>query len=370
MKKIIVLLLSLSVITFCTGQVLINYQLPATGTYLKSQLWNFSVVNSGSTNINVRFNISFTDAVNGQRVFTASSGIYTLSQQVTQLQASSLTPIIYNMVNTAYHIDMGPDGFLPVGQFEVCIEAVQINNDLATKIGEDCANIEVEPASPPVLITPAADEIIYEKRPFFSWVPPVPASSFNNLDYTFLMVSIQGLQSAGDALQQNIPVYAQQGIKTTSFLYPPGLSPLDTSVIYAWQVSATSSGNSIVKSDIFMFKVAEYSADTSKVIQAEFYSPLKRENDASYTIAGNSIRFEYLNETNDSVATINISDISGRDKSVVQLSSVVKLKFGQNFIRHDISALSGLISKHVYLLELTNSKEEHWFLKFEYRKTD
>jgi hypothetical protein len=370
MKKIICLLFTVVTVHFSKAQVVLNFQLPPAGITLKNQLWNFTVLNSGPNNINVRMELVFSDPSSGQRIFTGTSAIYTLTQNVTQFQAGDLMPIGYNVLNSSYNIDVNPDGFLPIGQFEVCMAVFQINPETLDKIAEDCTTIEIEPISPPLLTEPANEELSYNKRPFFSWLPPAPANGFNNLSYDFSIVEVGSIQSPADAIQQNIPLFSQEGISTNSMLYPATLSELDTAKLYAWQVAARSSNNAIAKSEIFTFKVRDYNLDTTRLIAHDFYVPLKMVNDASFTSFGNQVKFEYLNELNDSSARISIQDVSEANNSVAADSASVHLSFGQNFITKDITGFSGLISKHIYLLELINSKQEHWYLKFEYRKPD
>ena len=217
MKKTVCSLLMLFIMHFCNGQVLLTSQIPPSGVCLKSQLWNFSIVNSGASNIIIQINLSFRDASNGERIFTASSGYYTVTQPVTQLQAYNLIPIVYTIINNAYNVDANPDGFLPIGQFEVCLEVTQIIGDMVSTLAEDCTTIEVEPISPPILINPVNEDSSYNKRPFFSWLPPAPITGFNNLSYDFSLVSVENIQSPGDAIQQNIPLFFEAGISTNSF---------------------------------------------------------------------------------------------------------------------------------------------------------
>ena len=109
MKKIVCSLLLSLLMHFSDGQVILTSQIPASGVYLKNQLWNFSIVNSGGANIIIQIKLSFTDVSNGQKIFTATSGYYTLTQPVTQLQANNLRPIVYNVVNNSYNVDANPE---------------------------------------------------------------------------------------------------------------------------------------------------------------------------------------------------------------------------------------------------------------------
>lgn len=370
MKKIIMLLALITGHWIANGQVLINPQLPPAGIFLKSQLWNFSITNMSAQPINVKIELVLTDAANGQRVMTATSGIVALTQQITQLQAANLNPIVYNVVDNAYNIDVNPNGFLPVGRFEVCYAVIQVHVDLADKLAEECETIEVEPISPPVLIQPADGEQIDNARPLFTWLPPAPIASFNNLKYDWVLVEVIGAQTPSEAILNNFPLHTQQNLSANSILYPPAVPALDTGKTYAWQVSAKSNSSAIAKSEVFSFTVKKTLTDTVAARKnSGYYVPLRRENDGAYAIMNGGVSFKYLNEINDTLAVIAIRDISGTNRaSLLEAGAKLKLKLGDNYITIDLANSVGLKHKHFYLLELINSKQEHWYLKFEYRK--
>jgi hypothetical protein len=369
MKKMMISLLLLMGLLSASGQVLLNLQLPPSGIYLKSQLWNFSVINTSGQPISVKIEMTFIDAANGQRIMTASSGIVLLTQQVTQLQSANLTPIVYSIINNSYNIDTNPNGFLPVGRFDVCFAVMQVNQDVTDKLAEECETIEVEPASPPILVEPADGNQSDVTRPFFTWVPPAPVASFNNLVYDWVLVQVQGNQTPADAILQNAPIHAQQNIAVNSLLYPASLPQLESDKTYAWQVAAKSANNAIAKSDIYTFTVRYFTPDTLQRQGGNgYYVPLKRENDAAYSICTGMLRYEYLNEINDTTAKISICEITGTARTRINLQTdMVKLKFGYNYLVTDLFNNSGMIDKHIYLVELINSKQERWYLKFEYR---
>ena len=369
MKKMTILVVLLLGLLSAGGQVLLNLQLPPSGIYLKSQLWNFSVINTSGQPISIKIEMTFTDAANAQRIMTASSGIVTLTQQVTQLQSANLVPIVYSIINNTYNIDTNPNGFLPVGRFDVCFAVMQVNLDVTDKLAEECETIEVEPASPPILVEPADGDQSDVTRPFFTWVPPAPLASFSNLRYDWILVEVQGNQTPADAIQQNLPVYAQQDLAVSSLLYPASLPELGTNKTYAWQVAAKSSNNAIAKTDIWTFTVKQYTPDTVQNRDSKgYYVPLKRENDAAYTTSTGLVRYEYLNEINDTAARISICEITGTARTPVNLNTnQVKLRYGYNYLLTNLMSNSDMKDKHIYLLELINSKQERWYLKFEYR---
>lgn len=355
-------------VNYCSGQIAINFQLPYSGIYTKNQLWNFSVVKTEQININMSIEIIVTDAATGQTVLTGRSGYYLMTQNFAQLQAANLSPIVYTVVNSAYNIDASPEGMLPIGKFAVCC-VVYFENGISKGDG-DCTSIEVEPMSPPMLISPADNEVSDIRRPFFSWLPPAPVTGFNNLTYDFSLVTVESLQTPVDAIQNNLPFFYQNNLNANTLAFPSSLADLDTSKLYAWQVSANSANNPVAKSEVFTFKVRQYDLDTVQLkVPADYYAPLKKENDATCYLFDNEVKYQYLNELNDSTCYFSIYDISGSlPKSVVRGATLQHLKFGQNFILLNISSYSNITTKHVYLLELVNSKREKWYLKFEYRK--
>lgn len=367
MRKLL-LLPMLLLTAWCSGQVLISFQVPPSGIYTKSQLWNFSVVNTEQSGVNIFIEIIVTDIANNQTVFVGRSGIYTLTQNFAQLQAGNLSPIVYSSVNSAYNIDANPDGFMPIGKFSVCC-AVYMENG-GPKGDGDCTTVEVEPLSPPLLVAPADQEVSGNRRPFFTWIPPTPAIGFNNLTYDFSLVTVESLQTPIEAIQQNMPLHYQNNLPENSMAFPASLADLDTSKLYAWQVSANSSNNPVAKSEVFTFKVEQYDLDTVQLkVPADYYVPLKKENDATCYLFGNEVKFQYHNESNDSTCYLSIYDISGSvPKTVVQGSTELHLKFGQNFIAFSVKDYPNILNKHIYLIELVNSKQEKWHLKFDYRK--
>jgi hypothetical protein len=367
MKKLIFLNLSLFVLSWCQAQVVVNIQLPATGLTLKSQLWNLSLVNTGQE-MNVQIEMTMTDASNSQRVLTAVSRIFKLQRGAKQVQVSDLLPIVYTPGSPGYNVDARPDGFLPIGIFHVCYGITVYINDRTEQLTEDCETIEIEPISPPQLVLPADNEHVDLTRPFFTWLPPTPFNLFNNLVYDWVLVEVQPMQSAADALQQNIPVLTQQNIAYASLQYPLSAPELDSSKLYAWRVTAKNNLSPIAVSEVWLFKVKQYGIDATTRKTAGSYSRLRRMEDASYIISNGIVRFEHLNELANSEATISIYDVSHPKRRELSLDSTnYALKYGQNFIEINLDENSKLTDRHVYLLELTNARNERWYLKFEYR---
>jgi hypothetical protein len=370
MQKPILLVIAFLLSLSLPAQVIVNVQLPAGGIHLKSQLWSMSLVNTSTLEPNVTVEVLLTDVATNQPVLSGISRIIKLKKGVTQITAASATPITYNVLNAGYNVDANPMGFLPIGIFNICYRVTNLDGDQHDRLTEDCETLEIEPLGPPMLMLPFDEDEIETTRPLFSWIAPSPQSMFYNVLYDLTLVEVLPTQLGSDAIQQNIPILTQQNIGITTHPYPAGYPELDSTKTYAWQITAKSNVSPIAKSEIWVFKIRKSVAETGMVVRGHFYAKLSRQNDAAYVISPGVVRYEYNNEQNDAAVQLRLFDISNSRKEISLDSSEYAVKFGQNLAALDLSDVSGLVQGHIYLLELTNSKNEKWYLKFEFRKPD
>ena len=350
------------------AQVILNLQLPPMGLTVKPQLWNMSLVNTGTVNFDVRVEVVLTDVSTGQRVLTGTSTIFSLPKGVKQVRMADVVPVTYSIGNPGYMVDPGQDGFLPVGVFTVCYSVVTVG-EVPEKLSEECETVEVEPVSPPQLVMPADNEELVVTRPVFAWLPPAPYNSPNSLLYDWLLVEVQPTQSAADAIQQNIPVLARGNVSFTSFQYPLSMAELDTAKTYAWRITAKNNSSAIANSEVWTFRIKKDNPDSKTNTPTAYFARLHKEEGAAYVLCNGILRFEYTNEINSNEVGIKIIDISSAArKQIVLDSSTYTVRMGQNFMQLDLRDTPGMISKHMYLLELRNAKQEKWYLRFEYRK--
>jgi hypothetical protein len=223
MRKIILTHVFTCLLFITKAQVLVNLQLPQAGLQVKSQLWNMSLVNTGSEVLNIKLDMTLTDVATGQMVLSGSSRIFSLPAGAKQIQISDLVPIQYNVLNGTYNINTNPNGFLPVGIFNACFSILKRNSETLDKISEDCETIEVEPASPPFLSMPDDGSAIDQSRPLFTWLPPSPAYLFNNLKYELKLVEVNNNQNPADAIQNNLALVQQSYISNNTYQYPSSL---------------------------------------------------------------------------------------------------------------------------------------------------
>jgi len=368
MKQKLLLILVLLAGWRLQAQVVVTLQLPPLGLTIKPQLWNMSFINTSGASMAVAIQMVMTDAGTGQTVLTATTPSVILPAGTKVINASMVSPVTYT-AGAGYNIDANPNGFLPVGVYNICYTVTRWTNDVSDQVADECVTAEVEPISPPQLIQPGDSDRVIVRRPFFTWLPPTPYNSFSNLLYDLLLVEVQPTQSGADAIQQNVPVYLQSNLSFTSLQYPLSMPELDTGKMYAWRVTAKNNLSPIANSEVWSFKIQQPVSDTVHASSKGLYVPLRREQDASYAISGSTLRFLYLNELNSSSVQIKITDISKSTQQEVLLdSSALAIKYGANYMDLDLGN-SGLGDKHMYLLTLVNDRNERWFLKFEYRRS-
>jgi hypothetical protein len=369
------LILALSFTLFClfsTSQITINPQLPPIGMTLKSQLWNLSLVNSTGSGLNVQIQLVATDVSSNQTVFTAQSRSFYLPPSAKQVTGSDLQPITYSGLNPSYPIDGNPNGFLPIGIFNFCYTVTSQGGHDNRSFDEACDQVQIEPLSPPMLVTPSDSEYVDNSRPLFIWIPPVPNNLFSNLSYDYHLVEVEPTQSAADAVQQNIPVLYQSNIKSTNLQYPLSAPALDSSKLYAWQIVAKNNSSPVGTSEAWAFRLKKDSiAIKIKTPPPSYYSQLSREVGSKPGICSGVLHFAYLEETNAKSVHIEILDITKSRQISVQLDSTeYQVRYGDNLLNLDLTNNADMTNKHVYLLELVNARQEHWYLKFEYLKQD
>ncbi len=371
MKKISLYVLALLCCVGLKAQVIITPQLQQVGITLKSQLWNAAISNTGTTTLQVKLNVLLTDVSNGQQVLSATTTIFSLPQGVKILQYSDVTPVVYTVLNANYNIDASPNGFLPVGNFDVCYSILQQTPETFETIAEECVPIEVEPLSPPLLNLPSDEAEIEEVHPLLNWLPPTPISFFSNLSYDVKLVEVLNTQNSVDAIAQNTPIFYQSNYSTTSLLYPSSLPPLDTGKLYAWQVAAKNNGVFVANSEVWTFRVKLFSQDNYVYQRETPYFKLKQEAATDYFVAQGLLKFVYTNDINDTQAHLTIYDITNGQRIKINLPSpIIRVHYGQNFIDYPVSELSGIIDGHYYQVEVVSSKGAIWQGRFEYKQNN
>ena len=369
MRKIIFTILVLFLVSFAEAQVLINLQLPQVGMQMKSQLWSMALINSGNSSISLKVDMVMTDISTGQVCLSGSTSVFILTSGTRQIQITDIVPIQYNVFNTVYNVDASPEGFLPLGTFNICYSVLRNDYETISKIAEECETIIVEPSSPPFLNFPDDQSLTDQTRPLFSWLPPTPINLFNNLSYEFRLVELLNNQNSADAIQSNMPVLMQANISDPFLQYPFSLTELDTAKSYAWQVKAQSNMSAVSNSEIFSFKVKNF--QTTSLPLGNVYAKLGTIDNVPLTYCNGVLKYEYVNVHNNAVINLELTDLtSNANKKIMLEENEQEVGYGQNFLTLDLINNSSLSSDHTYLLLVTGAKGEAQAVKFIYKKAD
>lgn len=344
-----------------SAQVNMTAQIPPEGVLLKAQLWNILLVSVSNAPVSVKVILRLSDAGSGQPLLTGISSTILLTKGAKQLQAGDASPVQYEYLSDA--IDRSTNGLLPAGNYRACYSLIIGKGDLAA---EDCVPFSVSPVGPPLLNTPADQSIIETYNPQFSWIPPSPVSIFNNLNYELLLTEVRPGQNAGDAIQQNLPVYRVNYTKSLFANYPASALALDTSKLYAWTIIAKNGNVFAAQTDVWTFRIRNNIKRDA--VREEAYVQLKKELDGAVASIGTSISCTYTNEANDSTVRYELVSLDAGNN--ILNTGIVKLQPGDNMIDVELKKKYHLQDGKSYLFRLKNSRNEYWQLKFIYAKAD
>ncbi|KYP14098.1 hypothetical protein [Flavihumibacter sp. CACIAM 22H1] len=364
---LLVLLLSFSL----RGQVLVNVQLPPTGVMQKSQLWNISLTNTGSVPLSIHIELMMIDRTSAQQVMSATTPILVLPGGFTQLSNSIIQPVQYNVLSSSYLVDANPAGLLPIGDFEICYNIMNHYSDAVERIAEQCQDVLIEPLSPPQLLLPQDLSVLEQLSPQFSWLAPMPAHLFTQLRYDLDLVEVLPHQTATDAMQQNIPLFQQKNISVATLQYPISGSPiLVKGKVYAWRIIAKNNEAMVAQSEVWSFSF-KGASDKLKNTGRFPYAKLQKSELGGYAVFADELKFDYLNEAGDRIWRLKILDLSTSLREQIPFNiDTVSIKPGQNLVNINLSKNKAFLSNNFYMLEIANSRNEVWRLRFQFIRTD
>jgi len=354
-KLFVFICCALSAITI-QAQINMTLQVPPAGILLKNQLWNMLLVSSSNGSQLIKINVSLLDAQNNQVLLTAASRTITITKGATQLQVNDFTPIQYNYYSSIFNNDRDPNGMLPAGNYIACYT---IMGDHNIRFDEDCISINVEPLSPPLLNTPANESVLQTNYPQFTWLPPTPKNIFGDLNYDFLLVEVLPGQASREAIQNNVPVYSAGRVRDLFYNYPASNKQLDTSKLYAWQVIAKNSYNSIISSDVWTFKITNQKPGHVIPINGSYILIQKSgEQTGVYTIENTNIGIKYYSFDPEHEAEVRVLSANGK---VIKIFKE-KISYGDNFFNYKLTR--SFKKQEIYFIEIRDKQNNKYSASF------
>jgi len=155
-------------------------------------------------------------------------------------------------------------GKFPAGEYIVCLKFQCLTPD-CDGAGSDaiflepnlCRDVKVELPTPLLLASPFDKSEIEEKRPMFTWIPPMPIGGMLELRYVYTLTEKREGQSNIDAIRRNRPIVQDRYVERPTLFYPLDIEELEYEKDYVWQVEAWYGNIYIATSEVWELKLKE-----------------------------------------------------------------------------------------------------------------
>ena len=272
---------------------------------------------------------------------------------------------------------------LPPGRYSVCIYLLRGRDQ--QELAKDCYTLSLENFLPPYLISPADQDTVYTRTPFFFWSPASPSPSRGSFAYTLLITEILYAQSPVAAIKSNRFWIKKEAIPTPSFQYPEYARDLEEGQPYAWQVIAYLNDEKIAESEVGSFSyssIAGPNEDDEEEGEEEGEEE-KNEEDMNlqtyyelspgpaaglYRLREPYLPFIYDNPYPPEKPAVQLLDNSGSMMYEGEMEEEQQFGFNKNIV--DLSAWDALQPGATYLFKLTNQQGETYELRFNYEPVE
>ncbi len=333
---------------------------PVQGMDLKaSDIFRAAIQNAGSTSDNVYLTGSIINASTGAVMVSAKTGAFELGVGMTTLNEAALSP--------QYDINsqlVSQTGKFPYGNFRICLHVILVSGK--EDAAEACQETEVNPLSPPLLLSPENQSSITEQYPMLIWLPPMPMGA-EKITYDLKLVEILSNQTPYDAIQRNFSMLEAFDITGTNLQYPANAIRLEDGKKYAWRIVAKSSNRIIGETEVWWFEFSK-EAEGSPLIDS---FPIFRSYVIPNTTQGNA-----LVNVSDSIKIFieNYSQHLMLNFSIVNSKNEVAAKNNLKYIKegsgHFVIPLmeASLVNKELYTLILLMPDNTKAIIPFRYIK--
>jgi hypothetical protein len=251
-------------------------------------------------------------------------------------------------------------GNMPEGELEFCFKLTITSKDNPAEIYENCFLGTNIIATPLELILPDNGDNFCNKRPRFSWQPPLPLAP--GTSFTMKLALKNADQSQAEALLVNTPVIFQSNIKGHILPFPAGSPDLKEGSTYVWQVTAEEKGKQSF-SEVWEFAIqCEKQQTTDKS-----YRELKAEDDGGFLTTGADLRFAVYNSYTPGTLKYSIKDLADPDKKIKGLPAI-ELQKGANNILLDLRKVQGIEDGKEYLLAVILPDGAKVSMRFKYQE--
>lgn len=339
--------------------------------FTHDDLWNLSVTRTNTGDNYTQFYIAlriFNGS--GQLEVKTNSATISLSQSVTVVNIGNIhlvKPFTINYYNaTMLQQVIASGGLFPPGTYNVQYTLYGRPSDGEfIELADFALEAIVDAIWPPMLLTPEDGDTISVPNPILTWTPAFSSAFPGQIRYSLTMVKILPGQTKEQAITANPSFYKQNELWATFDVYS-GSTPLDTGQRYAWQVSADAGGLPM-HTEVWAFVMAGTPAVNPSLLGST-YAELGMDPESFVYKAKNMkllIKYdeEYVLPNGYTNLNYQVYDHTGRVVASSATGGQFPISKGANYIGLNCTQL-GLQQNQVYLLEITNLKNEKRYLRF------
>ncbi|HWV65699.1 hypothetical protein [Chitinophaga sp.] len=254
-------------------------------------------------------------------------------------------------------------GYFTEGDYEYCFELnAGDQSHQGETLGDQCFDYYLQPFSPLLLLNPAEEDKICNKRPPFFWQPLLPAVP--GVQYRLVLTEVKPGQAKVEALNYNMPLINQLGINSPMLFYPSLAKDLVQGKTYVWQVSAYKNDMLLVNSEIWDFTV--FCEEETAAEVPESFRDITDLTKGNFYVARGKVLFAVENVYDKAPLNYKIRCITRPELEMRKLPAI-KLNRGNNHVIIPLAENRSFVDGYYYLLELKLPNGEEKQLRFLYK---
>lgn len=358
------LTLGLLMALISSAQVSIQFNAAIYGQSLEG-LSFVQILNSYPHDVNGKITIKVREIRAGNVVTATIPGVY-FRRGNNILDRVSFGNARFVFGNNDYGRTLSQSGKFPEGEYEYCFEVDLSETKIAVPVPfvENCFNQDLQPLTPLLLINPVDGDQDCNKRPQFTWQPPMPMPA--NSMFRLILVELKDKQDVIEAINYNPPIINKGNIPVNQLSYPFNAPDLQKGKRYAWQVILYTEKIIMKRSEIWIYEVK--CEEEMKQVSGDSYREMKEVNDGNY-IADKVVRFSFTNPYNAGPLYYSIASLANPDVVIKGLPGLT-MQAGLNKYDLDLSENKGFKNGQEYVLTVRLSNGRQLKLRFIYKNED
>lgn len=253
---------------------------------------------------------------------------------------------------------------LPSGNYLFCCNLRMVTKgDLGT--AEYCQDLIGDEEKFLYLIYPPDHDTIETLNPLLIWNHGLDNNfSSNEESYRIVLAEISPEQSSQSGIEANVPLFYKNYLNSHQILYPFEAQPLQKGKRYAWIIQRIVRGSIVNSTEAWDFYIK---ADPPPVIH-NYVIPKKSLDAGFYSLQSDELYFKFDDKYKGRALECRLSasgsphDVKKPDAEATSGNALSASYKGSGIYMIDTGKLN--LKKGSYILEIANSKEEKFYIKF------